>query len=413
MTDGTLPDRLFAAVLAAADAGAATLRHLPPVPRGRTVVVGAGKAAAAMAAALDAAWPGPLGGLVVTRVGHGQPAGRIEVIEAGHPVPDAAGEVAARRILAAVRGLGPDDLVIALVSGGGSALLALPAPGIALSDKQAVTRALLRAGTPIGDINVVRKHLSAIKGGRLALAAAPAPVHTLLVSDVPGDDPATIASGPTLPDPSTREEAMAILDRWSIPVPGDIGVLLADPASETPKPGDPRFGALTSSVVLRPADALSAAADAARAAGWRVIDLGHRIEGEARKVGAAHALLALSLAGSAPTAIISGGELTVTVTGDGAGGPNKEYLMGLALALGGTPGIAALACDTDGIDGAADDAGARIDETTLARAAALGLDTASMLAANRSRDFFAALGDLVVTGPTRTNVNDFRVITVT
>lgn len=413
MSADDLRERLFAAALAAADAGAACLRHLPPPPRGRTVVVGAGKAAAAMAAALDAVWPGPLSGLVVTRHRHGLPAGRIEVVEAGHPVPDAAGEAAARRILAAVRGLGPDDLVIALVSGGGSALLALPAPGLTLADKQAVTRALLRAGTPIGDINVVRKHLSAIKGGRLALAAAPAPVHTLLVSDVPGDDPAVIASGPTLPDPGTRDEAQAILRRWSVEVPDAVARWLADPASETPKPGDSRFGPLTSAIVLRPADALAAAATAARAAGWRVMDLGPRIEGEARRVGAAHALLALSLAGGAPTAIISGGELTVTVQGDGAGGPNKEYLMGLALALGGTPGISALACDTDGIDGSAEDAGARIDDRTLARAAALGLDTAAMLAANRSHDFFAALGDLVITGPTRTNVNDFRVITVT
>lgn len=406
-------DRLFATALDAADAGAATLRHLPPRPRGRTVVVGAGKAAAAMAAAVDAAWDGPLDGLVVTRVGHGLPAGRIEVVEAGHPLPDAAGRDAASRILGHLRGLGPDDLVLALVSGGGSALLALPAPGINLADKQGITRALLRAGTPIGEINVVRKHLSAIKGGRLALAAAPAPVVTLMVSDVPGDDPAVIASGPTLPDPSTREEAAAILARWAIEVPPSIAHLLADPLSETPKPGDPRFGPLTPSIILRPADALAAAAALARAEGWRVLDLGHRIEGEARQVGAAHGLLALSLAGGGPCAILSGGELTVTVTGDGDGGPNKEYLLGLALALGGTPGIAALACDTDGIDGSSDDAGARIDETTLTRALGLGLDAPALLAAHRSRDFFAALGDLVVTGPTRTNVNDFRVITVT
>ncbi|PWR25050.1 glycerate kinase type-2 family protein [Zavarzinia aquatilis] len=406
-------DRLFAAALAAADAGAATLRHLPPVPRGRTVVVGAGKAAAAMAAALDSAWRGPLSGLVVTRHGHGLPTGRIEVVEAGHPLPDGAGQDAARRILDVVRGLGPDDLVIALVSGGGSALLALPAPGLALADKQAVTRALLRAGTPIGEINVVRKHLSAIKGGRLALAAAPAPVHTLLVSDVPGDDPSVIASGPTLPDASTREEAQAILRRWSVDAPEAVARWLDDPASETPKPGDPRFGPLAPAIVLRPADALAAAAAEARAAGYRVIDLGPRIEGEARQVGAAHALLALSLSGGGPTAILSGGELTVTVAGDGAGGPNKEYLLGLALALGGAPGISALACDTDGIDGTSDDAGARIDETTLGRAAGLGLDVAAMLAANRSHEVFAALGDLVSTGPTRTNVNDFRVIFVT
>ncbi|PWR18757.1 glycerate kinase type-2 family protein [Zavarzinia compransoris] len=408
-----LCDRLLATVLAAADVGAATLRHLPPVPKGRTVAVGAGKAAAAMAAALDRAWTGPLSGLVITRHGHGLPAGRIEVVEAGHPLPDDQGPRAAARILDLVRGLGPDDLVIALVSGGGSALMALPAPGLTLADKQAVTRALLRAGTPIGEINVVRKHLSAIKGGRLALAAAPAPLAALLVSDVPGDDPATIASGPTVPDPSTLAEARAIVERWRLDVPAAVAAHLRAPAAETPKPGDPRLARQGATVILRPADVLAAAEAAARAADRTVLNLGDRVEGEARRIGAEHARLALANRDRGPLAILSGGELTVTIAGDGgAGGPNKEYLLGLALGLGGAPGIRALAVDTDGIDGTSPDAGARIDPTTLARARALGLDAAALLAANRSRTFFEALGDLVVTGPTRTNVNDFRAIIV-
>ncbi|MFA5120859.1 glycerate kinase [Zavarzinia sp.] len=410
--DGDLRDSLFQAALAGADAGAATRRNLPGRPRGRTVVVGAGKAAAAMAAAFEDEWDGPLGGLVVTRHGHGLPCRRIEVIEAGHPLPDGGGTAAAARILEKVGGLGPDDLVVALISGGGSALMSLPAPGLSLADKRAVTGALLRAGTPIGEINVVRKHLSAIKGGRLALAAHPAAVEALIVSDVPGDDPALVASGPTLPDPSTLSEAAAILARWGIEPPPAVRRHLADPAAETPKPGEPRLTRSQARLILRPADMLAAAATAARASGLRVIELGDRIEGEARQVGAAHAMIAAAVAGGGPTAIISGGELTVTVAGDGAGGPNKEYLMGLALALGGAPDIMALACDSDGIDGTAADAGARIDPTTLARAQAAGMDAAAMLAQNRSADFFAALGDLVETGPTRTNVNDFRVILV-
>lgn len=397
-------------VLAAADAGAATLRHLPPQPRGRTLVVGAGKAAAAMAAALDSHWPGPLSGLVITRHGHGRPAGRIEVVEAGHPLPDDAGPRAAARILQSVQGLSADDLVIALISGGGSALMALPAPGLSLADKQAATRALLRAGTPIGEINVVRKHLSAIKGGRLAAAAAPAAVVALLVSDVPGDDPATIASGPTVPDASTLADARAVVARWQLQVPASIHRHLQDPAAESPKPGDPRLDSQRASVILRPAQVLAAAEPLLHQAGYRILNLGDRIEGEARQVGADHARLARAQAGRC--AIISGGELTVTVTGDGDGGPNKEYLLGLALGLQGAAGIRAFAVDTDGIDGSSDDAGARIDPGTLARARALGLDPAAMLAANRSRAFFEALGDLIVTGPTRTNVNDFRAILI-
>lgn len=408
MTD--LAAEVLRQVLAAADAGAATLRHLPPVPRGRTLVVGAGKAAAAMAAALDRHWPGPLSGLVITRHGHGLPAGRIEVIEAGHPLPDDAGPQAAARILQSVQGLTPDDLVIALISGGGSALMALPAPGLSLADKQAVTRALLRAGTPIGEINVVRKHLSAIKGGRLAVAAAPAPLVALLVSDVPGDDPAIIASGPTVPDASTLADARAVIARWQLQVPAAIHRHLQDPAAESPKPGDRRLAHQRASVILRPAHVLAAAEALLQEAGYQVLNLGDLIEGEARMVGAEHARLALGRAGHC--AIISGGELTVTVAGDGDGGPNKEYLLGLALGLQGAAGIRAFAIDTDGIDGSSDDAGARIDPGTLARARALGLDPAAMLAANRSRGFFEALGDLVVTGPTRTNVNDFRAILI-
>ncbi|MDD3444161.1 MAG: glycerate kinase [Zavarzinia sp.] len=414
MMAGDIRDMLFRTALAAADAGAACLRYLPRPPRGRTVVVGAGKAAAAMAAAVDAAWTGELSGLVVTRHGHGLAAGRIRVIEAGHPLPDAAGPEAAAEILRLVDGLGPEDLVLALISGGGSALLSLPAPGLSLADKQAVTRALLRAGAPIDRINVVRKHLSAIKGGRLALAAWPAQVVALLVSDVPGDDPAVIASGPTLPDPSTLADARAVLDACGIVPPPAVRRHLEAPESETPKPGDPRLACQRASVILRPAEVLAAAVAVARGQGWRVINLGDRVEGEARVVAAEHARLALAERGKGRTVILSGGELTVTIAGaDGGGGPGKEYLLALALALDGMPGITALACDTDGIDGSSNDAGACIDPTTLARAKALGLDAAACLAGNDSARFFATLGDLVMTGPTRTNVNDFRVLAVT
>jgi hydroxypyruvate reductase len=406
---------LFDAAVAAADPARCLPAHLPALPRGRTVVVGAGKAAAAMAAAVEAHWPEPLSGLVVTRDGHGLPCRRIEVIEAAHPVPDARGQAAAARILQTVQGLGPEDLVLVLMSGGASALLALPAPGIALEDKRALNRALLASGAPIAAMNCVRKHLSAIKGGRLALAAWPAKVATLAISDVPGDDPAVIGSGPTVPDPSTREEALAVLDRYGIDAPPAVRAFLADPASETPKPGEPRLASAEYRIVASPWQSLQAAAEVARAAGVTPLLLGDAIEGEAREAARVLGGIARCCAWrgepvAPPCVLLSGGETTVTLRGKGRGGRNGEFLLALALALGGAPGIDALACDTDGIDGAEDNAGAFVGEDTLARAAALGIDAAACLAANDAWGFFAALGDLVVTGPTRTNVNDFRAI---
>jgi hydroxypyruvate reductase len=405
---------LFDAAIAAAAPAESLARFLPPPPKGRTIVVGAGKAAASMAAALEAAWSGPLEGLVVTRYGHRAPTRAIEVVEAAHPTPDAAGAAAAARILERVKGLGADDLVLCLISGGGSALLA---PGLSLADKQAINRALLKSGAGIAEMNCVRKHLSAIKGGRLALAAAPARVVGLIVSDVPGDDPATIASGPTTPDPTTSADALAILDRYAIDAPACVLAHLESAAAETPKPGDPRFANVSNVIVAAPRLSLSAAAAAARLAGVTPLDLGDAIEGEAREVGKAFAGIALSAArrgapARGPCVLISGGETTVTVRGKGRGGRNSEFLLGLALALDGAPRIWALAGDTDGIDGSEDNAGAIVAPDTLARAAALGLDPRARLDDNDAYDLFAALGDLVVTGPTLTNVNDFRAILV-
>ncbi|MGH6948376.1 MAG: glycerate kinase type-2 family protein [Kiloniellales bacterium] len=407
-------DRLFAAALAACNPTLLVPRHLPAPPKGRTLVVGAGKAAAAMAAAVEGAWKGPLSGLVVTRYGHGVPCAKIEVVEAGHPLPDAAGQKAAERILALAGELGADDLLLALISGGGSALLALPAAGLALADKQAINRALLRSGAAIGEMNCVRKHLSAIKGGRLAAAAHPARVVTLAISDVPGDQPATIASGPTVADPTSLAEALDILARYRIAVPPAIARHLAHPASETPKPGDPALAASDFRLISRPQDALAAAAAAAKAEGISPLILGDAIEGEARSVAQEMAETALNAARNAGTAsvLLSGGETTVTVTGGGRGGRNAEFLLALALALDGAPGIHALACDTDGIDGSEDNAGARLAPDSLARARAAGLDPAALLADNDGYGLFWALGDLIVTGPTRTNVNDFRAILV-
>jgi len=417
---------LFDAALAAADPVRALAGHLPaPVP-GRTVVVGAGKASAAMARALEAAWPGPLDGIVVTRRGHAARCERIEVIEASHPVPDAAGEEAARRILDLARSLGPDDQLICLVSGGGSALLALPAPGLTLADKQAVTRALLRSGATIGEINTVRKHLSAIKGGRLAAAAAPARTVTLAISDVPGDDPAVIASGPTVPDPTSFADARAVLAKYRIAEPAAILAHLAAAADETPKPGDPAFARTRYQLIASPQHALAAAADAALARNVVPIVLSDRIEGEARDVAAVHAAIAVQLREGhfrvgrevvgLPAVLLSGGETTVTVRGPGRGGRNTEFLLAFAAALagaaGGPHGIAALACDTDGIDGTEDNAGAIAFPDSVARAAACGVSAKEALAANDGYRFFAALGELVVTGPTLTNVNDFRAILV-
>jgi len=407
--------RLFDAALAAVDPLSRTPPHLPSPPAGRTAVVAFGKAAAAMAKAAEENWAGPLSGLAVTRYGHGLACRRIEVMEAAHPTPDEAAVAAARKALALAGALGPDDLLLALASGGGSSLLTLPAPGLSLEDERAVGLALLRSGAPIGEINTVRRHLSAIKGGRLALAAAPARVETLVVSDVPGDDAALVASGPTLADRTTPADALAVLRRRRIPAPEAVFRLLeAGGDRPVPRPGS----VAPPVVVAAAADALEAAVEAARAEGLNPLVLGDALEGEAREVGAAHARLALSIAqGRGPVAppavILSGGETTVTVTGKGGrGGRNAEYLLGLALALDGARGIHAIACDTDGIDGTEDNAGARLGPDSLARARALGLDPASRLAANDAYRLFEALGELVVTGPTRTNVNDFRAILV-
>jgi hydroxypyruvate reductase len=402
---------LFDTAVAAVDPAHCVPPALPEPPTGRTVVVGAGKAAAAMARAVEDHWSGPLSGLVVTRYGHTVATRAIEVVEAAHPVPDDAGRAAARRILGVVRDLGADDLALCLISGGGSALLALPAKGVELADKQALNRQLLRAGATIGEINCLRKHLSAIKGGRLAAAAAPARVVALLISDVPGDDPSVIASGPTVADPSCFADALAVLDKYGIETPLRGFLEAAD--DETPKPGDPRLARAETRLIARPGDALDAAVAAARAAGYTPCVLGDSLEGEARDAAAGHAELARQAVASGRTAaIISGGEFTVTIKGAGRGGPNAEYALALAIALDGLAGVHAIACDTDGIDGSEDNAGAVIGPDTLTRAAALGLDARARLADNDAYGFFEALGDLVVSGPTLTNVNDFRCILI-
>jgi glycerate 2-kinase len=413
----TLLRSLFDAALGAADPACCVPPHLPPPPKGRTVVVGAGKAAAKMARAVEDHWLGPLEGLVVTRYGHGVPCRRIEVVEAAHPVPDAAGQQAAARILGSVQGLTPADLVLCLISGGGSALLALPAPGLTLDDKRSVNRALLKSGANIAEMNCVRKHLSAIKGGRLAAAAAPAQVVSLLISDVPGDDPAVIASGPTVPDPTTFADALAVLEKYAITEPASVIARFKSATDETPKPGDARLARGETKIIARPQDSLEAAAAAARTAGYTPVILGDSIEGEARDVALVHAGIARQVArfgqpAAPPAVIISGGETTVTVRGKGRGGRNAEFLLALAVALNGAPRIHAIAGDTDGIDGTEDNAGALLGPDSLARGAALGIDARRALADNDGYGFFAALGDLVVTGPTRTNVNDFRAILV-
>ncbi len=402
--------RMLDAALATAAPDVCVPTFLPAPPAGRTIVVGAGKAAAAMARALETHWDGPLSGLVVTRYGHAVPTQAIEVVEASHPVPDAAGRDAAARILAAVEDLGADDLVVCLLSGGGSALLALPAAGLTLEDKQAVTGALLRSGATIGEINCVRKHLSAIKGGRLGAACHPAPVVSLTISDVPGDDPAVIASGPTVPDPTTFADARAVLTKYGINEPAVVVEHLRAAAVESPKPGDPRLAPAETRMIATPAMALQAAAAIARDAGFAVETLGDALEGEARALAADHAERAKRA--KPGTVLLSGGEATVTVAGHGRGGPNAEYALALALALEGEPRIHAIACDTDGIDGTEDNAGALITPDTLTRAAALGEDAHERLAQNDAYGFFAALGDLVMTGPTLTNVNDFRAVLI-
>lgn len=408
--------RIFDAAVADADPGAAVRRHLPPKPKGRCVVVGAGKASAAMAAALDAAWPDvALSGVVVTRYGHAVPAGRVEILQASHPVPDAMSETAARRMLAAVGGLTPDDLVVALISGGGSALLALPAPGMTLADKQAVNAALLASGATIGEMNVLRKRLSAIKGGRLAAAARPARVATLVISDVPGDDPALIASGPTLPDGGGPEAAREIVTRYALSLPEGARRAL-ERAAEPPGPG---WDADTVAVVAAPVTALRAAALAARQEGLTPLILGDALEGESRELGTVLAGMARSVARhgqpvEAPAVLLSGGETTVTIGRGpaGRGGRNTEFLLAFALAAAGHDRVWAVAGDSDGIDGTEDAAGAIVTPDTLARSRAAGLDPRAVLSAHDSYSLFAAVGDLVVTGPTLTNVNDVRAVLI-
>ena len=416
---------LFNAAVARALPAQVMAGHLPSPPKGRTVVIGGGKASGAMAAALDALWPAeaPLEGVVLTRYHHTPPAyaarpGRIRVLEAGHPVPDEAGRRGALEIFEAVRGLRADDLVIALISGGGSALLSLPAAGLGFEDKQQVNRALLSSGASIDEMNCVRKHLSAIKGGRLAAACAPARVLTLLISDVPGDAPDVVASGPTLPDPTTCADALAIIDRYRIALPPAARAGLQSGAFETPKPGDTRFAGHAMAMLATPHQSLEAAAALARRMGVQAHILSDEIEGESREVGKVHAALARAVARrgtpfAKPCVILSGGETTVTVRAKGGrGGRASEFLLGCAIALHGEPGVHVLAADTDGIDGIEDNAGAIVTPDTLARAAALGLAPAAYLDGNDGYSFFAALSDLVVTGPTFTNVNDFRAILV-
>ena len=407
-----------------------TAAHLPAPPKGRTLVLGAGKAGGAMAHAVEALWPAdaPLSGLVVTRYGHTPPrprglAQRIEVVEAAHPVPDAAGLDAAQRILALTQGLTEDDLVLCLISGGGSALLTLPCEGLTLADKQRINRQLLESGAHIGEMNTVRKHLSRIKGGRLAAACAPARVVTLTISDVPGDDVSVIASGPTVADATTCADALDILRRYGIDVPPAVRAQLENGALETPKPGDPRLARCETHLIATPQQSLEAAAEAAGALGLRTYILSDEIEGESREVGKVHAALARSAAlgrssFEAPCVILSGGETTVTVRPRaegqprGRGGRAGEFCMGLAQALGGQANVWALAADTDGIDGVEDNAGAMVTPDTLARAASKGLKLTEHLARNDAYGFFEPLGDLVITGPTHSNVNDFRALLI-
>ena len=417
VTSEALLRRMFDAAVAVAMPSRCVPAHLPEPPRGRTIAIGAGKASAAMAAAVEAHWQGDLSGLVVTRYGHAVPCRRIEIVEAAHPVPDAAGEAAARRILDLVQGLGPDDLVLALVSGGGSSLLALPAPGLTLGDKQAVSKALLRSGASIDEMNCVRKHLSAIKGGRLAAAAHPARLVALMISDVPGDDPAVIASGPTVGDPTTRHDALALIAKYGIDLPPHVRAHLDSDACESVKPGDPRLATSEVVMVATPQASLEAAAEVAREAGITPVILGDSLEGEARDVAKVMAGIARQVArhgqpARRPCVLLSGGETTVTVRGDGKGGRNVEFLLALAVALDGAPGISALAADTDGVDGAEEVAGAWISDDTLRRAAAIGVDAQASLARNDGHGFFAALGQQLVTGPTLTNVNDFRAVLI-
>ena len=411
--------RMFDAAVASAQPALVLPPQLPATPpRGRLIVIGAGKASAAMARAVEDHWAGPLEGLVITRYGYAVPCQRIEIVEAAHPVPDAAGQAAAERLLATVQGLSADDLVLCLISGGGSALMPLPLPGLTLADKQAVNRALLKSGAGIGEMNTVRRHLSALKGGRLAAACHPARVLTLAISDVPGDDPADIASGPTVADATSCADALTIVQRYGVELPAAARALLDRGDGESVKPGDARLARAEYRLIATPQRALDAAAEVARAAGVTPCILGDAIEGEARELGRVLAGIAQQVAGrgqplAPPCVLLSGGETTVTVRGPGRGGRNVECLLAMALALRGRSGVFALAADTDGVDGQEEIAGAVIGPDTLARAWAAGLNPTERLDANDAHAFFEALGDQVVTGPTLTNVNDFRALLVT
>ncbi|WP_448206951.1 glycerate kinase type-2 family protein [Azospirillum sp. sgz302134] len=409
--------RMFDAAVSAAQPALCVPAHLPEPPKGRLVVIGAGKASAAMAKAVEDHWPGDLSGLVVTRYGYAVSCDRIEIVEAAHPVPDAAGMVAAERIQALVSGLTADDLVLCLISGGGSALLVQPLDGLTLDDKQAVNRALLASGATISEMNCVRRHLSGVKGGRLAAACHPARVVTLLLSDVPGDNPMDIASGPTVADPTTCADALAIIKRYGITVPPKVLEILESGRGESVKPGDPRLSGCETRMIATPQMALEAAAVVAREAGYAVHILSDRIEGEARDVGKVMAGLALQVAErgqpfTAPCVLLSGGETTVTVRGQGRGGRNVEFLLALGIALDGHPAIHAIAGDTDGVDGLEEIAGAILTPDSLARAWERGIKPKDSLADNDGHGFFEGIGDSVVTGPTLTNVNDFRAILI-
>jgi glycerate 2-kinase len=415
---------LFRTAVAAAHPATCLAPLLPPPPAGKVVLLAAGKAAGSMAEVAEGHYldrlklpHARLAGLAVARHGYGRPTRVVEMIEAGHPMPDAAGLKAAERVLALADGASADDLVLVLMSGGASANWIAPAQGVSFEEKLAVTRALLRSGANIGEINCVRKHLSRIKGGRLAHRAYPAQLVTIAISDVPGDEPSAIGSGPTVPDPTTLADARAIVAKYKLDMPAAVAHALGDAANETPKPGDAVFAGSQFMLAARPADALRAAAAAVAAAGYECVSLGDRVEGEARATAQAHAALVRDVRAKGKRAVIlSGGELTVTIRGQGRGGPNQEYALALAIALAGMPGITALAGDTDGTDGgagqASDPAGALIDGETVARARAAGLDPAAFLADNDSTGFFRVLGDLLVPGPTFTNVNDFRAIVV-
>jgi hydroxypyruvate reductase len=408
---------MFDAAIASAQPALCIPSHLPAAPRGKVIVIGVGKASAAMARAVEEHWPGPLSGMVVTRYGYAVPCERIEIVEAAHPVPDTAGLHAAQRMLELVAGLSADDLVLCLISGGGSALLPLPIAGLTLEHKQTVNRALLASGATISEMNCVRRHLSAIKGGRLAVACHPARVLTLLISDVPGDRPIDIASGPTVADPTTCADALAIVRRYGIELPGPAREVLESGRGESVKPGDPRLAHAEVRMVATPQMALEAAAMVARDAGIAAHILSDAIEGEARDVGKVLAGIAIQVAERgqpfvAPCVLLSGGETTVTVRGSGRGGRNVECLLSLAIALDGHPRIHALAGDTDGVDGQEEIAGACIAPDSLARAWSQGLRPKDMLVNNDGHSFFTALGDSVITGPTLTNVNDFRAVLI-